>query len=318
MGGGKGGVIVDPKLLSRHELERLSRGFVRRLYPIFGPREDVPGPDVGITTEIMGWFSDEYGAITGDTTGSTFTGKPLGRGGSEGRVESTGRGGYIVFNALRESLSLPGHCRVAIQGMGNVGGTAARIFREHGHTVIAISDSKSGIVNEKEGIDPEKAEVWKKEHGALARFPGAREITNAELLELPCDLLVPAATQDQITAENAPRIKAKAVLELANGPTTTEADDILYGRGIAVVPDVLANAGGVVVSTFEWEQNLCKEHWSEEEVNEKLSELLTRQAAEVSSRARNLKTDLRRAAFALAFERLEEALENTHRNALAD
>ena len=307
MGGGKGGVVLNPKILSKTELERLTRTFIHMLQGNLGSDTDVPGPDVGITPEIMGWMADEYAKLTGDKTGATFTGKPLEKGGSEGRVESTGYGGFVVFTALRSSLGLPASVRVAVQGTGNVGGIAALMFSKAKHTVIAMSDSRGGIVNE-DGLNPEDVERWKKEKGMLVGFPGARTISNAELLELPCDVLVPAATQDQLTKENAPRIKAKAILELANGPTTPEADDILFGKGIPAIPDILANVGGVVVSTFEWEQNLKGEHWSEGVVNAKLSELLTREALAVYKRARELKTDLRRAAFSIALERLESSL----------
>jgi len=306
MGGGKGGVTVDPKKLSKGELERLSRGWVQRMYPVLGPQRDVPAPDVNTTPEIMTWMVDEYEKITGDTTRATFTGKPVGQGGSEGRGAATGLGGFLVFNALRSQLRIPEKARIVIQGMGNVGGTAAHIFTEHGHTVIAMSDSRGGIVDEA-GLNPAAVEAYKKEHGSLVGFPGAREITNAELLELSCDVLIPAALENQITSENAARIHAQMILELANGPTTPEADDQLFGRGIAVVPDILANAGGVVVSTFEWEQNLADTHWSEEEVNTKLGELLTRESLAVMRRARELSTDLRRGAYALALDRLEEA-----------
>jgi len=307
MGGGKGGITVDPRQLSKAELERLSRGWVRRLYPVIGPKQDVPAPDVNTNGEIMTWMVDEYEKLTGDKTGATFTGKPVGKGGSEGREVATGLGGFYVFDALHKKLKLPEHCTVVIQGMGNVGGNAAKIFVEHGHTVLAMSDSKGGIYQE-DGLDPKAVEAYKKEHGTLEGYPGAKQISNAKLLELECDVLVPAALENQITKTNAKKIKAKAVLELANGPTTPEADDILFGKGIYVIPDILANSGGVIVSTFEWEQNLKDEHWSEKEVLEKLKELLDRESQNVYDRGASLKTDLRRGAFALALERLESAI----------
>ena len=309
MGGGKGGITVNPKLLSKAELERLSRGWVRRFYPVLGPKMDVPAPDVNTTPEIMRWMVDEYGTLTGDATRATFTGKPLDCGGSEGRGLATGLGGFYTFDALQKAAKLPGKVSVAIQGMGNVGGNAAIIFKQHGHTVIAMSDSKGGIVNEA-GLDPEAVEAYKKEHGSLKDFPGARQITNKELLALSCDVLIPAALENQITAENAADIKAKLVLELANGPTTPEADDILFKKNIAVVPDILGNGGGVIVSTFEWEQNLKSEHWSEAQVNEKLQAILSREAANIWQKALELKTDLRRAAFIVALERLAEAMKS--------
>lgn len=307
MGGGKGGITVNPRALSRTELEKLSRGWVRALYPVLGPERDVPAPDVNTTPEIMRWMADEYQKQTGDTHNATFTGKPLEYGGSEGRAAATGAGGSYAFEALRSEMTLPEKLTVVIQGMGNVGGNAAKIFAARGHRILAMSDSKSGVYRE-EGLDPDAVEAYKKEHGTLKGFPDAKEVSNAELLELACDLLIPAALENQITEENAERVRAKAILELANGPTTPEADDILFEKGVHVIPDVLANAGGVVVSTYEWEQNLKGEHWSEEVVLEKLRTLLETQSQEIWQRSQVLKTDLRRAAFSLALERLDAAL----------
>ena len=306
MGGGKGGVTVDSKALSHGELERLSRGWVRALYRNLGPKIDVPAPDVNTTSEIMAWMADEYEKLTGDKTGATFTGKPLNKGGSEGRDQATGLGGFMVFNALHEKLGLPENASVAIQGMGNVGGNAARIFAKHGYTVVAMSDSRGGIFNEK-GLNPVAVEKYKREHGSLSGFSSAKAISNAELLELEVDILIPAALENQITLENAKNIKAKVVLELANGPTTPEADDILFEKKITVIPDILANSGGVIVSFFEWEQNLKGEHWSEKEVREKLKTILEREAIAVWKRAEKYSTDLRRAAFIVALERIEIA-----------
>ena len=306
MGGGKGGITVDPKSLSKPELERLSRGFVKSLYRNLGPEIDVPAPDVNTTPEIMMWMADEYAMLTGDTRNATFTGKPVGYGGSEGRGEATGLGGFYVFEALRESYDIAQPSRVVVQGMGNVGSNAARIFREHGHIIIAMSDSKGGIVCES-GLDPQAVGRYKKEHGTLAEFPGARTLTNTDLLELECEVLIPAALENQITSENAACIRASCIIELANGPTTPEADDILYARNIPVVPDILANAGGVIVSTFEWEQNLKNEHWGEEDVLRRLDEVLRPAAQKVLARSRALNTDLRRAAFVVALQRLADA-----------
>jgi glutamate dehydrogenase len=307
MGGGKGGVTVDPRKLSKTELEKLSRGWVKGLYQVLGPKQDVPAPDLNTNAEIMGWMLDEYEKLTGDKTGAAFTGKPIGIGGSEGREIATGMGGFYVFDAMQKKTGLPDRCTVVVQGMGNVGGNAAKIFAENGHTIIAISDSKTGIYSEN-GIDPEEVEAYKRKNGSLKGFLGAKQITNKKLLELKCDLLVPAALENQITKGNAKKIRAKAILELANGPTTPEADDILFKRKIPVIPDILANSGGVIVSTFEWQQNLAREKWTEKEVLGKLKELLERQSMLVYEKARKLKTDLRRGAFALALERLEEAL----------
>ncbi len=307
MGGGKGGVTVDPKTLSKRELEALSRGWVRGMADLLGPRKDVPAPDMNTTPEIMAWMADEFAKISGDATGATFTGKPLDHGGSEGRGAATGLGGFYVFDRLRPHYSLPASCTIAVQGFGNVGANAAEIFAAHGHRITAVSDSKGGIVKD-EGIDLKALAAYKKTHGSLDGFPGARSVTNSDLLELPVDVLIPAALENQITGENVARIKAKFILELANGPVTPEADELLFARGIPVVPDILANAGGVVVSTFEWEQNLAKEYWTEMEVNAKLKELLDREAEAVYQKSAALATDLRRAAFVLALGRLAEAM----------
>ena len=306
MGGGKGGVVVDPKALSASELERLSRGFVRALWRDIGPQVDVPAPDVNTTPEIMAWMSDEYTKLSGDQTGATFTGKPVGQGGSEGRGTATGLGGFYVFDAVRERAGIEEGASIAIQGMGNVGGHAAEIFTAHGYKVVAMSDSKGGIYKE-DGLDPKAVEKYKEEHRSLAGFPDAKEISNAELLELSVDVLVPAALENQITAENASRVSAKLILELANGPTTPEADEILHQRGIAVVPDILANAGGVIVSTLEWEQNLANEQWEEGKVLAKLKETLVPQADLIWQKATEKKIPLRVAAFMVALDRLASA-----------
>ena len=307
MGGGKGGITVDPKTLSETELEKLSRGWVRGLADVLGPKKDVPAPDVNTTPEIMGWMVDEFAKISGDTTGATFTGKPIDKGGSEGRGPATGLGGFYVFDALRSKYNVSEGAKIAIQGFGNVGGNAAEIFAKHGYKIIAMSDSKGGVVNE-EGLDVKALEDWKKSSGTLAGFPGSRTVTNEELLELECDVLIPAALENQITGENADKIKAKFILELANGPITTEADEILYKKNIPVVPDILANSGGVTVSTFEWEQNLKGEHWAEEDVFKKLKEILDFESNVIYEKSVAAKTDIRRAAFIVALERLAKAM----------
>lgn len=308
MGGGKGGITVDPKELSKRELERLSRGWVQKLSDILGPHKDVPAPDVNTTPEIMAWMADEFAKITGDGTRATFTGKPIENGGSEGRGSATGLGGFYVFNSLRAQIGLPEKCKVAIQGFGNVGSNAARIFAQNGHIVIAVSDSKNAILKE-DGLDLEKVETHKKNTGSLKDFskinPQTKNITNEELLELPCDLLAPAAFENVITDTNAERINAKAVLELANGPITPEADEILFKKNIPVIPDVLANSGGVTVSYFEWEQNLKNEAWTEKQVNEKLLPLMNDAAQKIFEKAKENKTYLRMGAFILALERIK-------------
>jgi len=310
MGGGKGGITVDPKTLSKGELERLSRGWVRGLSDILGPKKDVPAPDVNTTPEIMAWMADEYGKITGDTSGAVITGKPLDKGGSEGRGSATAQGGYMVFRALREKVRLPEGCSVVIQGFGNAGAYAASIWANEGYKVLAVSDSKTGVYDEN-GLDLAKLvelTKHKQETGSLSGFPDVKEITNAELLELECDLLIPAAFENQITEQNAGNVKAKVILELANGPVTPEADEILFKAGIQVIPDILANSGGVAVSTFEWEQNLKGEHWSEKEVFYKLLPLLEDSAKQTFDLAQEFKTDLRRGAFILALERIRDKM----------
>lgn len=303
MGGGKGGVTVDPKKLSKTELEKLSRGWARLMAPLLGPEKDVPAPDVNTNGEIMSWMLDEYEKLTGEMSGATFTGKPLSNRGSEGREEATSMGGLYVFNALKESLNLEGQLNVVVQGFGNVGGNAALLFEADGHKIVALSDSRGAILNE-DGLDVKAVMEYKKENGSVVGFPGSKEISQVELLTLPCHVLIPSALENQITIDNAKEIQARLVLELANGPTTPEADDILFGKGIYVVPDILANSGGVTVSTFEWEQNLKKEKWTKEEVFEKLKEKMDKEAMNVLDYSRSNNTDLRRSAFILAMERL--------------
>ncbi|MCX6751709.1 MAG: Glu/Leu/Phe/Val dehydrogenase [Candidatus Nomurabacteria bacterium] len=304
MGGGKGGITVDPKELSKIELERLSRGWVQKLSDVLGPKKDVPAPDVNTTPEIMAWMSDEYTKITGDETGATFTGKPLDKGGSAGRGPATGLGGFYVFDSLRTQIGLPDKCKVVVQGFGNVGSNAAQIFIENGHTIIAISDSKGGVYNEN-GLDLEKLTEHKKKTGSLADFEGSKNLTNEELLETECDLLIPAAFENQLTNTNADKVRAKAILELANGPITPEADEILFKKSIPVVPDILANSGGVTVSYFEWDQNLKGEHWSEKEVFNKLLPMMNDAAQKTFKKAKEYSTDLRRGAFIVALERIQ-------------
>ena len=309
MGGGKGGVTVNPKTLSTGEIERLTRGFVQKLAPILGPQRDVPGPDVGTNAVVLGIIADEYSKIVGKPTPAVATGKPINEGGSEGRAAATGAGGMYTLMALLPHLTKkkPRDMSVAIQGFGNVGSFLARYLAKEGFNVIALSDSRGGIYSDK-GLDPDAVEKHKRENGVLEGFSGTKNITNEELLELPCDIVVPAALENAITKKNAKKIRAGIVLEMANGPTSTEADDVLFKKGIQVIPDVLANGGGVIVSTYEWEQNLKGEHWSEKEVLKKLRILLTRESKNVYDRSKKLKTDLRRAAFALALERLDKAL----------
>ncbi len=306
MGGGKGGVTVDPKQLSKAELERLSRGWARAFADVIGPHKDVPAPDVNTNSEIMDWMVDEYEKITGDKTRAVITGKSIANGGSEGRAPATGQGGFYVFDVLREKLGLPEKCTVAIQGFGNVGSFAAKLWAEAGHKIIAVSDESGGVYDQN-GLDIGALIQHRDKNKMLGGFSGGKTISNGELLALECDVLIPAALENQIIGDNVADIKAKVIHELANGPTAPEADQILYTRGIPVVPDILANAGGVTVSTFEWEQNLNNKHWSEAEVLEKLKIIMEREALNVFERSQELKTDLRRAAFIVALERIQEA-----------
>lgn len=307
MGGGKGGVTVNPKELSKGELERLSRGWVAKLSDILGPEKDVPAPDVNTTSEIMDWMNDEYMKITGDKSGAMITGKSLGKGGSEGRGTATAQGGFYVFEAFKKELDLPSKCKVAIQGFGNAGSNAALIWSRAGHDIVAVSDSKGGVYNSN-GLDIQKLLEHKKETGSLSGFENSKEITNEDILEIECDLLIPAAFENQITIANADKIKAKAILELANGPTNPEADEILFKKGIQVIPDILANSGGVTVSYFEWDQNLKNEHWSEKEVFEKLQPILFHSSKEIFEKSKVLSIDFRRSAFILALERIREKM----------
>jgi len=311
MGGGKGGITVDPKLLSKGELERLSRGWVDKLSDILGPHKDVPAPDVNTTPEIMAWMANEFEKITGDKTGAVITGKPVDKGGSLGRDTATAQGGFYVFEALKNKLAIADKCNVVIQGFGNAGANAAQIWKDAGHKIIAVSDSKSGICNP-DGLDIEKLIQHKQNTGSVLDFnqesPDCKEITNEELLEMDCDLLIPAAFENIITESNADKIKAKVILELANGPITPLADAILFKKKITVIPDVLANSGGVVVSYFEWDQNLKNEHWTKAEVFEKLQPMMASSSENVFKKAQESNTDLRMGAFILAIENIKQHL----------
>lgn len=332
MGGGKGGVEVDPKKLSVKELERLSRAYVQAISRDIGPDVDVPAPDVNTTPEIMRWMVDEFikckiknekikvtpkmrSALMG-----TFTGKPVDFGGSLGRTEATGRGGSYVLFPLLEKLNLKGRygkeLTVAVQGFGNVGYYVAKFLREYGMRVVALSDSRGGILVNNlahESFNPDLVMGCKKEKGSINQcycvgsvcdLSNGKNITNDELLELPVDILVPAALENQITAENAGKIQAKVVLEMANGPTTPEADEILFKNGVTVVPDVLANSGGVTVSFFEWFQNIHNEVWKEHDVNAKLKEKMESALEAVWKTGRTHSVDMRTAAFILAINRI--------------
>lgn len=307
-GGAKGGITVDPKGLSVGELERLTRSYVNALGDFIGADRDIPAPDVYTTPQIMGWIMDEFSKLRGVNTPGVVTGKPLSVGGSEGRGFATAQGGIYVLQALVAKKGWkPEETRVVIQGFGNAGSYMMKLLQKLGFKVIAVSDSAGGIMNAA-GLDGEAVGAHKKSTGKVANFPGAENITNAELLELECEVLVPAALENQITAENAARIKAKAVIELANGPTTPEADEILSKAGVSVVPDILANAGGVTVSYFEWVQNLMNYYWTEKEVLEKLQPIMEKSFTAVWETAQTHQVDLRTAAYVVATGRIAEAM----------
>jgi glutamate dehydrogenase len=307
LGGGKGGITVDPKKLSEKEIEQLSRAFVRALAGNIGSRIDVPAPDVNTNGQIMAWMIDEYEHAVGKHDLGAFTGKPIALGGSQGREAATGRGGLFVLQDLVNKLGMkPSDTTVAVQGFGNVGQFGALLMQEAGFKIVALSDSKNGIYNES-GIDVMKAMEYKKKNKVLVGFDGCKEISNDELLLLPVNVLVPAALENQVRADNAGQIKAKIIMELANGPLTPEADDILHVMGVKVIPDILANAGGVTVSYFEWVQNLNNDCWDETFVNHKLKIIMDRSFEDVWEKHEELNIDMRTAAFVVALERIAEA-----------
>ncbi len=306
-GGAKGGVICNPKEMSLGEQERMTRRLTAELMIILGPDKDIPAPDVNTNAQTMGWILDTYSMNVGHSVPSVVTGKPLSVGGSRGREEATGRGCIrTVLEALKHlEIEVEG-VRVAVQGFGNVGKIAAGLIQGRGASIVAVSDSRGGIYNPN-GLDVEGVAAHKAETGQVTGFPEADGVTNEEVLELDCDVLIPAALENQITGQNADRIRAKVVAEGANGPTIPAADEILYDRGIFLIPDILANAGGVTVSYFEWVQGLMQFFWSEEEVNEKLRTIMHKafhDTLEVSIRE---KVDMRVAAYLLAVSRTAEA-----------
>jgi glutamate dehydrogenase (NAD(P)+) len=306
-GGAKGGVVCDPKSMSEAEIERMTRRYTTEIITQIGPESDIPAPDVGTSGREMAWIFDTYSMNRGYSVLGVVTGKPLAIGGSLGRIEATARGSaYCIREALRKRNERVQGRRVAIQGFGNVGSNLAKILAADGATIVGLSDSRGGISNA-DGIDVDAAIAHKREHGTLAGAPGTEEITNEELLVLDCDILVPCALEQVITADNADRVKAPIVCEGANGPVTPEADQILEDRDILVLPDVLANAGGVVVSYFEWVQGLQEYFWKEAEVNAKLNDIVTRAFAETWRWHEDRSLPLRQAAYAIAVGRVAEA-----------
>jgi len=311
MGGGKGGVVCNPKDMSEKELEQMTRGFVQRIAPLIGPSIDVPAPDVYTNAKVMAWIVDEYSKFAGKKELAVVTGKPLDLGGSEGREEATALGGLFVLkqiikeNYIQGLDSLDGK-KIVVQGMGNVGGIFARLAHEQGAKVIAVSDSKGAIFNEN-GLDILKVIEHKQNNGKVCDYSEAENITNEELLCLECDILVPAALENAITMENAEKIKAKTILELANGPISSGADKVLNEKSIIIIPDVLANAGGVTVSYFEWKQNIEDQHWSLEDVNEKLEKIMNENTSKVLEKAKQYNVSVRLGAYILALERISDS-----------
>ncbi len=318
-GGAKGGIEVNPKELSLREIEELSRGYVRALFLELGPKIDIPAPDVYTNPQIMGWMMDEYSRMRGYTSPGAFTGKPVETGGIIGRDTATADGGLIALEKVREKLGTDAKdMRIAIQGFGNAGYNFALRAHKAGYTIIALSDSRGGIkAKNGKGLDPDVVMENKKEKGLIDGMycvgsvcdgENYAPISNDALLEIECDVLVPAALENQITKENADRIQAKVILELANGPTTPEADEILFKKGTVVIPDILANAGGVTVSYFEWLQNLQNDVWSREEVHKRLHSIMGTAFDAVWEAKMKYDTDMRTGAFILAIERIVSAM----------
>ena len=306
-GGGKGGVIVDPKKLSQRELEGLTRRYATEISPLIGPDRDIPAPDVNTNAQTMAWIMDTFSMHHGYTIHGVVTGKPIAVGGSLGRNEATARGAVFTLRQAATALNLPlAGARVAIQGYGNAGSIAADLLAAEGSVIVAVSDSSGGIFNAM-GLSPAKVSAWKREHGTVVGFPGADAVSNQDLLELDCEILVPAALENQITDRNAPRVKARIVAEAANGPTTPEADQILFDRGTFVIPDILCNAGGVTVSYFEWVQDMQSFFWTEARINESLREIMDRAFESVYAMSKRHGVHMRTAAYMVAVARVAEA-----------
>lgn len=321
-GGAKGGVQVNPKELSKNELQAISRAYIQAFKDHIGPDIDCPAPDVNTNSDIMAWMRDEYEKQTHTYSPAVITGKPLSFGGSLGRDTATARGGFFIMQELIEREALdPSDLKVAIQGFGNAGANMAMLLHQAGYTVVAVSDSQGGIYS-KEGIDPVRVEKYKRKTGAVTgeycegsvcdiermKLDGVEHITNEQIIELPCDILIPAALDNVITEENAANVKAKYILELANGPTTPKADHILESKGVKVIPDVLANAGGVTVSYFEWVQGRSGEQWTEEQVDERLKRIILEGYKSVRRISRRKNMSYRHAAFAVGIQRMLDAM----------
>ncbi|MCC7436078.1 MAG: Glu/Leu/Phe/Val dehydrogenase [Methanoregulaceae archaeon] len=307
-GGAKGSVKVDTKLLSKRELEKLTRRFASEINIIVGERSDIPAPDIGTNAQVMAWIMDTFSMQSGYTMPGVVTGKPIEMGGSQGRVEATGRGVVVAAGEAARMIGMDFNgARVVVQGFGNVGSIAARLAEEAGAIVVGVSDARGAIYNPKGLPIAELYSKYAGRDGGIIEYPDCEKITNEELLALDCDMLFPSAIAAQITAENAGNVKAKLVVEGANGPTTPDADHILSDKGIMVVPDVLANAGGVVVSYFEWVQDLQNFFWEEDEVNKKLERIMKHSFAQVYATMQQHKTDMRTAAYIIGVKRVADA-----------
>jgi glutamate dehydrogenase (NAD(P)+) len=306
-GGAKGGIICDPKRMSRTELERMTRRFASEIQPIIGPDRDIPAPDVYTDAQTMAWIMDTFSMMAGRPSPGVVTGKPLSIGGSEGRGEATARGCLVVAEEACKVRRIPLRgATVAIQGFGNAGAIAARLFAAKKAKIVAISDSRGGVYSSR-GIDPAKALRYKERSNTVVGMPGTSRISNEDLLAVKCDILVPAARENVITLNNADNIKARIVAEAANGPTTPHADQVLSRKGIMVLPDILANAGGVTVSYFEWVQNLQSFYWPEAEVNQKMEVVMRRAFSDVYETSKKYHVPMRTAAYILAVGRVAEA-----------
>lgn len=309
-GGAKGGVKCNPKEMSEGELERLSRRYIFEISSIIGPKKDIPAPDMYTNPKIMGWYIDTYNKLNNSAAFSTITGKPIELWGSEGRVEATARGlSYTVKEATKYLSVDPLKSTVVVQGYGNAGSITARLLYEQGYKIIGVSDSKGGVYN-LEGIDPVEVLAHKGKTGTVSNYLKAKSITNEDLLEMECDILVPAALEGVITKRNADNIKAKIIAEAANGPVNPEADDILYQRGVFVIPDILANCGGVTVSYFEWVQGLYGYFWNKEKVNSRLKELIVKAFNKILKLSQKEKVDNRTSAYICAISKVADTMKS--------
>ncbi len=306
-GGAKGGVVCDPGSLSNNELQRMTRRFAYEILPLIGPEKDIPAPDLGTNEQVMAWIMDTYSTREGFSVPGVVTGKPLAIGGSAGRSQATARGVMYTTLATLKHLGMSVEdARVVVQGFGNVGGGTVELLHEQGCRIVGVSDVRGGVHNP-DGLSPQGLQAEEREAGTIVDFEGGERVSNQDLLELDCDVLIPAAIEGQLTAKNADRIKASVIVEAANGPTTPDADDIFKDRNILVVPDILANAGGVTVSYFEWVQDLQAYYWDEDEVNDRLRKIMEQAYVDVLGLSEDLKVSMRTAATILGVGRVAEA-----------